>query len=152
MVGPKYSANIRCFFDGSEHELLIPCILQLTPMTAFDLATEAGVKAYLTNTPYACTRAETLTGGIGNWAFRLYLCQPYLGKHTLVLKHGRSYIKSMPDHSFDVQRQVKVQKGKKAFQILNHRLVIVIRSRSTKESSRMDTCYSVHNGSQRISL
>jgi len=76
-------------------------------MTCFDLTTEAGVEAYLRPTEYACTRVETLTGGTGNWAFRLWLCQAHQGQRTLVLKHGRSYIKDMADVLFDVKRQVR---------------------------------------------
>ncbi|KAF5356167.1 hypothetical protein D9756_003701 [Leucocoprinus leucothites] len=73
--------------------------------TAFDLTTEEGVEAYLSNTPYACTRAETLSGGGGNYAFRIHLRQPYEGVNTLVLKHSRPYIKSMTSLAFDIRRQ-----------------------------------------------
>jgi 5-methylthioribose kinase len=74
--------------------------------TAFDLTTEAGVEAYLATTPYPCTKAEALSGGTANFVFRLHLRQPHEGKNTLVLKHGRPYIKNWSTIPFDVKRQV----------------------------------------------
>ncbi|KAJ3570624.1 hypothetical protein NP233_g4282 [Leucocoprinus birnbaumii] len=73
---------------------------------AFDLTTEAGVEAYLADTPYACTRAATLSGGSGNFAYRIYLRQPYEGASTVVLKHSKPYVKAMRNITFDVKRQV----------------------------------------------
>jgi 5-methylthioribose kinase len=61
--------------------------------SAFDLTTKAGVEAYLTDTLFACTKAEALSGGMANFVFRLYLCQPHEGNTTLVLKHGQPYVK-----------------------------------------------------------
>ncbi|KAF9453893.1 hypothetical protein P691DRAFT_812509 [Macrolepiota fuliginosa MF-IS2] len=67
----------------------------------FDLTTEAGVEAYLADTPFACTKAEALSGGFGNFTFRLRLRQPRDGHETLVLKHAAPYVKSLTDIPFD---------------------------------------------------
>ncbi|KAJ3570625.1 hypothetical protein NP233_g4283 [Leucocoprinus birnbaumii] len=76
-----------------------------TKDTTFDLTTEAGVEGYLAGTPYACSRVEALSGGTGNFAFRLYLHQPHEGVNTLVLKHSRPYIKNLKSIAFDIKRQ-----------------------------------------------
>lgn len=73
---------------------------------ALDLTTEVGVEAYLAPTPYACTKAEALSGGNANFVFRLHLRRPHEGKDTLVLKHGKPYIKSLATIPFDTKRQV----------------------------------------------
>src|SRR5438105_1411496 len=78
-----------------------------TYTSSFDLTTEAGVEAYLADTPYACTKAEALSGGSGNFAFRLHLRKHYDGNQTLVLKHSRPYVKALPNIPFDVHRQVR---------------------------------------------
>lgn len=78
-----------------------------TNASAFDLTTEAGVEGYVDNTPYACTRAEALSGGLGNYAFRLHLRQPYEGHETVILKHSRPYVKALTHIPLDIGRQVK---------------------------------------------
>jgi hypothetical protein len=75
--------------------------------SSYDLTTEAGIERCLANTAFACTKAETLSGGNANFVFRLHLRQHYDGRGTLVLKHGQSYIKSLPTVAFDIQRQVR---------------------------------------------
>lgn len=78
-----------------------------THTSAFDLTTEAGVEAYLADTPYACTKAEALSGGLGNFVFRLHLREHYDGHQTLVLKHAEPYVKALPNVPFGVSRQVR---------------------------------------------
>lgn len=78
-----------------------------TQTSAFDLTIEAGVEAYLADTPYACTKAEALSGGLGNFVFRLHLREHYHGHQTLVLKHAKPYVKALPNIPFDVHRQVR---------------------------------------------
>ncbi|XP_006454280.1 hypothetical protein AGABI2DRAFT_197185 [Agaricus bisporus var. bisporus H97] len=72
---------------------------------SYDLTTEAGVEGYLSNTAFACTKAEALSGGTANFVFRIHLREARDGKETLVLKHGQLYIKSLPSIAFDIQRQ-----------------------------------------------
>lgn len=74
---------------------------------SYDLTTEAGVEGYLSNTAFACTKAEALSGGTANFVFRIHLREAREGIETLVLKHGQLYIKSLPSIAFDIQRQVR---------------------------------------------
>ncbi|KAI9507816.1 kinase-like domain-containing protein [Russula earlei] len=73
--------------------------------TQFDLTTPKGVLAYLAPTPFASSRAESLSGGLANFIFRLHLNTPYEGRPTLVLKHARPYAASSPDFPLPVSRQ-----------------------------------------------
>ena len=77
-------------------------------MTGGDLATAAGVLVYLERTSFASSRVESLTGGFGNYTFRIYLREPYQGRTTLVVKHGKPYIPSMPSFAFSLDRQVRM--------------------------------------------
>jgi 5-methylthioribose kinase len=77
-----------------------------TDISSYDLTTEAGVEGYLSTTAFACTKAETLSGGTANFVYRLHLRQYRDGKETLVLKHGQAYIKNLPNIAFDIRRQV----------------------------------------------
>lgn len=99
-----------------------------TYTSSFDLTTEAGVEAYLSDTPYACTRAEALSGGSGNFVFRLHLRQPHSGRGTLVLKHARPYVKVMTNIPLHIERQVRGIVGD-AFIILLIYLPSFLRSR-----------------------
>jgi hypothetical protein len=114
LLTPTHSAVIRSFehikplqFPASIISKII-MTLGSTPSgtSAFDLTTEAGVEAYLATTRFPCTKAEALPGGISNFVFRLHLRQPHEGKNTLVLKHGKPYMKNRSTVPFDVKRQV----------------------------------------------
>ncbi|KAI0053429.1 hypothetical protein FA95DRAFT_742640 [Auriscalpium vulgare] len=70
-----------------------------------DLGKLEGVAAYVSNTPFACTRITPLSGGNTNFVYRLHLCTPFEGRNTLVLKHAKSYVQSNVDFSIDVERQ-----------------------------------------------
>ena len=72
-----------------------------------DLTTTQGVVVYLAATPFACAKAEPLSGGRTNFIFRLHLITPYQGRSTLVLKHARPYSAITPEFSIPVSRQVR---------------------------------------------
>ncbi|KAJ7122356.1 kinase-like domain-containing protein [Mycena epipterygia] len=70
-----------------------------------DLTTTAGVQAYLAPTQFASTSVIPLTGGTGNFTYRLQLCTLYEGRATLVLKHARPYVALAVNIPFAVERQ-----------------------------------------------
>ncbi|KAK7051884.1 APH domain-containing protein [Favolaschia claudopus] len=70
-----------------------------------DLSTPTGVQSYLASTKFASHTVTALTGGTGNFAFRLHLVEPYDGKKTLVAKHARPYVASRVEMAFDLKRQ-----------------------------------------------
>ncbi|KAJ7611973.1 kinase-like domain-containing protein [Mycena polygramma] len=70
-----------------------------------DLSTAAGVQAYLSTTDFACNTVTPLTGGTGNYAFRLHLLAPYKGQSTLVMKHARPYVAANKAIPFAIERQ-----------------------------------------------
>lgn len=72
-----------------------------------DLTTPQGVVVYLAPTPFACAKAEPLSGGWANFIFRLHLITPYQGRSTLILKHARPYAARIPELSIPVSRQVR---------------------------------------------
>jgi hypothetical protein len=72
-----------------------------------DLSVISDIYAYLADTPFASYNVTALSGGIGNWTFRLYLRVPYEGHQTLVLKHGKSTVPNT-DIPFSVVRQVSM--------------------------------------------
>ena len=69
-----------------------------------DLTNPADVLSYLSGTPFASTKAESLSGGNANFVFRLRLAAPHEGHETLVLKHGKKII--LGDFTLGVERQV----------------------------------------------
>ncbi|KAJ7155316.1 kinase-like domain-containing protein [Mycena filopes] len=72
-----------------------------------DLSTAPGVQAYLASTPFASSAVTPLTGGTGNFAFRLHLLTPYgLDKvTTAVVKHARPYVAAAPGIKLAIERQ-----------------------------------------------
>ncbi|KAJ7776184.1 kinase-like domain-containing protein [Mycena metata] len=83
-----------------------------------DLSTAAGVKAYLETTGFASSTVTPLTGGTGNFAFRLSLLTPYNGKSTAIVKHARPYVATAASIPLAIERQafeakvlVKVKEG-----------------------------------------
>lgn len=71
-----------------------------------DLTTIAGVEDYVRDTPFASSTVMSLSGGTGNYTYRLYLETPHEGKSTAILKHSTSYVKSLPTIPFAIERQV----------------------------------------------
>ncbi|KIM33509.1 hypothetical protein M408DRAFT_326205 [Serendipita vermifera MAFF 305830] len=72
-------------------------MLNLSPvLSTHDLSTEAGLKAYLVDTPFAASSVLQVTGGMSSYTFRVALVSPYkdekLGTfHSVVIKHARNY-------------------------------------------------------------
>ncbi|KIK70552.1 hypothetical protein GYMLUDRAFT_253918 [Collybiopsis luxurians FD-317 M1] len=70
-----------------------------------DLSNLTDLKAYLNGTPFASSRISILSGGSGNFTCRLHLGAPYEGRSTLVLKHAKPHVFTMPDLPFSLDRQ-----------------------------------------------
>lgn len=75
-----------------------------------DLATISGIQAYLQDNPeFAAHTVEKLTGGTGNFAYRIHLHRAFAGRQTLVLKYAPPYIaSSATKFPFDQKRQVLI--------------------------------------------
>ncbi|KAJ6536912.1 kinase-like domain-containing protein [Mycena capillaripes] len=73
--------------------------------TDHDLSTAGGVQAYLSTTEFASSVVTPLTGGTGNFAYRLHLLTPHDGKSTAVLKHARPYVAAAASIPFALERQ-----------------------------------------------
>jgi hypothetical protein len=73
----------------------------------FDLTTTYGVKGYLEGTAEfaSCGPITKLSGCTANYAYRVALGKPYMGKNTVVIKHAEKYVKDMTTLPFDVSRQ-----------------------------------------------
>jgi hypothetical protein len=70
-----------------------------------DLTTTEGVSAYLQGTPFSSRETVQITGGSGNFTFRLFLDAPHEGRSTLVLKHAKPYVAQAPSIPFGLERQ-----------------------------------------------
>ncbi|EIN13841.1 hypothetical protein PUNSTDRAFT_95201 [Punctularia strigosozonata HHB-11173 SS5] len=73
---------------------------------AYDLSTADGVLRYLRGTPFSSSRVTPLTGGFGNFTFRLSLDVPFHGSCTVILKHAKPYVALNPSIPFNPERQV----------------------------------------------
>jgi hypothetical protein len=72
-----------------------------------DLSLIPDLHAYLENhQPFQCTTIQVLSGGSGNFAFRLHLKERFEGRPSLVLKHAKNYVASARDIPFGLERQV----------------------------------------------
>lgn len=71
-----------------------------------DLSKPDDVLQYLSETPFASSQVESLSGGNINYVFRLYLRNPYDGMRTLVMKHGKGWPSGYETYSFSVERMV----------------------------------------------
>lgn len=73
-----------------------------------DLATVPGIQAYLQDYPqFAAHTVEKLTGGLGNFVYRLRLHRTFAGHQTLVLKYTPPYgAASGGSFPLDQKRQV----------------------------------------------
>lgn len=81
----------------------------LDTTTELDLSIVGDVLAYLSSTPFASDDAVALSGGFGNFAYRLRLCNPIQNHCTLILKHAKPYVAAVKTWPFPVERQVKYQ-------------------------------------------
>lgn len=79
----------------------------LTDTMSADLTTISAVKAYLVGTPFASHTITSLSGGTGNYAYRIHLSIPYEDQQTLVLKHAQPHVKNLTTISFGLERQVR---------------------------------------------
>ncbi|KAI0319033.1 hypothetical protein OF83DRAFT_1241216 [Amylostereum chailletii] len=79
-----------------------------------DLGTEHGLLAYLARcTPFAGTRATRLSGGSGNYVFRVELAagsggeggEGEEGRKSVVVKHAKGHLPRAPTWMFGVERQ-----------------------------------------------
>ena len=74
-----------------------------------DLSQPDDVLTYLADTPFASTRAKPLSGGVGNFTFRLYLktqLESAGGAQTVILKHAKPWVALNKDFPLAVERQV----------------------------------------------
>lgn len=69
-----------------------------------DLITVSGVEEYLEGTRFECSDALPLSGGTANFIYRISLLKPFEGHSTLILKHGRPFVGTIP---FSLKRQVR---------------------------------------------
>ncbi|VDB84176.1 unnamed protein product [Peniophora sp. CBMAI 1063] len=70
-----------------------------------DLSVASDLLRYLADTPFAAESATSLTGGMGNYVFRIRLRTPYEGRHTLVAKHAKPYLPGNKSFEFSTSRQ-----------------------------------------------
>jgi len=75
-------------------------------MTTLDLSNPKHVAQYLSATPWAAKSVTTLSGGYTNFPFRIELVEPFQGKETVILKHGKS-IPLGKEHLLSTERQVR---------------------------------------------
>ena len=75
-------------------------------LEGYDLTEPQDVHDYLSKTPFASTKVVPLSGGTANYVYRLYLKNPYEGRDSLVMKHGRPYVKDYLTLAFSTERQV----------------------------------------------
>jgi len=76
--------------------------------SSLDLSRVDDLAAYLEATPdFACQQLTPLTGGTGNYTFRLHLKRPYKGRSTLVVKHAKPYVPGNRNIAFALDRQVR---------------------------------------------
>ena len=64
------------------------------------------LKDALTNTAYACSSFDRLSGGTANFTYRGYLEIPEDGISSIVIKHSEPYIARVPSWPLDISRCV----------------------------------------------
>ncbi|KAA1467883.1 hypothetical protein DENSPDRAFT_357976 [Dentipellis sp. KUC8613] len=74
-------------------------------MASLDLANKEHVLQYLSSGPFASTEVVPLSGGFGNYTYRLRLHSEYQGRQTAVLKHGKSHLPGATSFPFALYRQ-----------------------------------------------
>ncbi|KAI0784990.1 kinase-like domain-containing protein [Abortiporus biennis] len=74
-------------------------------MTSYDIATSEGALGYLSSSFIPVESVSRLTGGGGNYTYRLFLRETYEGRKTLVLKHGKPYPPGMPSFDLPLDRR-----------------------------------------------
>ncbi|PCH34021.1 hypothetical protein WOLCODRAFT_160534 [Wolfiporia cocos MD-104 SS10] len=71
-----------------------------------DLTTTSGVINYLSGTAFDADAVTFLTGGSGNFAYRVHLRTPYDGYETVVVKHAEPYVRGLKTMAFSLERQL----------------------------------------------
>ncbi|GJE85868.1 kinase-like domain-containing protein [Phanerochaete sordida] len=74
-------------------------------MSSEDLAAPDGLRSYLAGTPFASTDINALSGGLGNYTYRVRLAQPYHGHETVVVKHGKAWLPAARTFELPLYRQ-----------------------------------------------
>lgn len=77
-------------------------------MAQQDVGTVDGLLSYLQHTSFAADAATPLSGGYGNFVFRIKLKVPYNGHHTLIVKHAKPYLPGNEAFKLAVSRQVRL--------------------------------------------
>ncbi|CCL98113.1 uncharacterized protein FIBRA_00107 [Fibroporia radiculosa] len=71
-----------------------------------DLSTATGILTYIADTPFDSDTAVPITGGFGNYVFRLHLRTPLHEQDTVVFKHAKPYVPGWPTMAISLDRQV----------------------------------------------
>lgn len=75
-------------------------------LSTLDLSTEAGLQAYLVESPFAAKSIVRVSGGGSAYTFRVVLATQYDTKDSIILKHTRDYAALSKDIPLNVQRMV----------------------------------------------
>ena len=71
-----------------------------------DLTTPGGVRKYLEGTVFETTQEPLcLTGGFGNFTYRVVLKAPVISE-TIIVKHAAPFVAAFPDWPLDPVRMV----------------------------------------------
>ena len=91
-----------------ETSLTLLTIPETMTSVSDELATVPGIQAYLQDNPkFAAHTVEKLSGGLGNFTYRIHLHRAYAGCQTLVLKYAPPYAASSTGRfPLDQKRQV----------------------------------------------
>ena len=73
-----------------------------------DLTSNDGVTKYLQSTSFAPKQIERLSGGSGNYTWRVELEKPHQGHHSVVFKHAEAHVAQMPTMPFSTDRFVRI--------------------------------------------
>ncbi|KZT40314.1 hypothetical protein SISSUDRAFT_1118377 [Sistotremastrum suecicum HHB10207 ss-3] len=75
-------------------------------VSIFNLANAEGLKAHLSQTDeFPSKDVVPLTGGTGNFVFRVFLEEQYEGHDTVIVKHAEDYLPSDKNFHFPSERQ-----------------------------------------------
>lgn len=79
-------------------------------MNELDLSVPENLLLFLADGPFASSEATRLVGpgGGANYIFRITLQQPYNGKSSAVVKHGKPYIPGDRRPPFALEREVRL--------------------------------------------
>lgn len=113
-VGPDLFAPVSALHKDKRSGAWVflgPAYLTIPTMSQRDLATVEGVSAFLHDKHFDGHTITPLTGGFGNFVYRIHLREQYLGRKTVVLKHAKPYLPGARDFAFPLERQVGRKKN-----------------------------------------